>query len=82
MISVIVGLRDGSMAMQLVIRSARAGERGERSTTVKSLDRSACHATPPSGTQMLVATSKRTRPKLYQSISYLVECYNESGILT
>ena len=58
------GRRDGSMDMQLVIRSASAGERGERSTTVKSLDRRACHATPPSGTQMLVATSRRTKPKL------------------
>jgi hypothetical protein len=59
-----VGLLDGSMAIQLVIRSASAGDKGERSTTVKSFDRSACQATPPSGTQILVATSRSTRPKL------------------
>jgi hypothetical protein len=59
------GRLDGSECMQLVMRSVRAGDKGDRSTTVKSFVRNACHGAPPSGTQMLVETSRMTRPKLH-----------------
>ena len=60
----IVGLDPGSADMHWMIKSLNAGERGDRSTTLKSLLRNACHAAPPSGTHMLVDTSRMTKPKL------------------
>lgn len=61
----IVGRRAGSADMQEIMRSQRAGESGDRSTTEKSFSRRACQGAPPSGTQMFVAISRTTRPKLY-----------------
>lgn len=46
------------------MRSARAGDKGDKSTIVKSSIRSDCHAGPSVGTQMFVETSRITRPKL------------------
>jgi len=60
----IVGLQLGSAAIHVIIRSVSAGESGDRSTTLKSFVRRACHGAPPSGTQILVDTSRMTRPKL------------------
>lgn len=58
------GRRFGSGCMHWVIRSVRAGLRGERSTTEKSPDRRDWNGAPFSGTQMFVDTSRTTTPKL------------------